>query len=292
MVKKLNFVNAVLALLLFLFPFQSFTISIDNNIITQKVGLYISGQYKPSVPYFKSFSVEENNKVVDLAGLDTGVSYITEATLQDNTKFSIPYIAKFKNNFTNFSSAIGYYSGQGLRLELEGSYGNFDVVNCKNCTVKDAGRYFALVREKEPNQFYPKTHDNSGSNPKTSYYTFMKNNGISIASVMMNSCYDFSFNNLNILPYVCVGIGGDFIEFFEATYIKFACQGKIGINYTISPSISIFTDGYYHKVINNQFKNLHVKYPHTLKNSPKITFATAKLNIGYLGGEIGMRFIF
>ncbi|KJV63477.1 MULTISPECIES: P44/Msp2 family outer membrane protein [Ehrlichia] len=291
MVKKLNFVNAVLALLLFLFPFQSFTISIDNDIITQRVGLYISGQYKPSIPYFKNFSVAENNKIVDLAGLNTGVTYITEAILQDNTKFNIPYIAKFKNNFTNFSSAIGYYSGQGLRLELEGSYGNFDVVNCKNCTVKDASRYFALVREKEANQFYPKTHSN-GDSSKTSYYTFMKNNGISIASVMMNSCYDFSFSNLKISPYVCVGIGGDFIEFFEATYIKFACQGKIGINYTISPSISIFTDGYYHKVINNQFKNLHVKYPYILKDSPKITFATAKLNIGYFGGEVGMRFIF
>ncbi|AHX05091.1 P44/Msp2 family outer membrane protein [Ehrlichia japonica] len=291
MVKKLNFVNAVLALLLFLFPFQSFTISIGNNTLTQQVGLYISGQYKPSISYFKNFSVAENNKIVDLIGLDTGVTYITETTLQDDTKFNIPYIAKFKNNFTNFSSAIGYYSGQGLRLEIEGSYGNFDVVNCKNCVVKDANRYFALVREKKTDAFSPKAHDGTNGN-KTSYYTFMKNNGISIASVMMNSCYDFSFNNLKISPYVCVGIGGDFIEFFEATYIKFACQSKIGINYIISPSISIFTDGYYHKVINNQFKNLHVKYPYTLKNSPTITSATVKLNLGYFGGEVGMRFIF
>ena len=291
MVKKFNLVNAVLALSLFLFPFQSFTISINDNSVTQKTGLYISGQYKPSISYFKNFSVAENNKIMDLIGLNTGVAYITETTLQDNTKFDIPYIAKFKNNFTNFSSAIGYYSGQGVRLEIEGSYGNFDVANCKHCLIKDANRYFALVREKENNKFSPKAHDGNNGN-KTSYYTFMKNNGISIASVMMNSCYDFSFSNAKISPYICVGIGGDFIEFFETTYIKFACQGKIGINYTISSSISIFTDGYYHKVINNQFKNLHVKYPYKLKDSPTITSATAKLNIGYFGGEVGMRFIF
>ncbi|AHX05151.1 surface antigen family protein [Ehrlichia chaffeensis str. Liberty] len=296
MTKKFNFVNIILTFLLFLFPLKSFTTYADDNAIFQKIGLYISGQYKPSIPYFKNFSVEENNNStpLDLIGLQTNVTHITEYILQDNTKFNTHYNAKFKNNFINFSSAIGYYSGQGPRLEIESSYGNFDVVNCKNCTVKDANRYFALVREKDSTNFYPKTHESSLSPPnsKKSSYTLMKNNGVSVASVIINGCYDFSFNNAIISPYICIGVGGDFIEFFEVMHVKFAYQSKVGISYPISPSITIFADGYYHKVINNQFKNLHVKYPYPLKDSPTITSATAKLNIEYFGGEVGMRFIF
>ncbi|ABD44678.1 major outer membrane protein OMP-1U [Ehrlichia chaffeensis str. Arkansas] len=295
MTKKFNFVNVILTFLLFLFPLKSFTTYANNNTITQKVGLYISGQYKPSIPHFKNFSVEENDKVVDLIGLTTDVTYITEHILRDNTKFNTHYIAKFKNNFINFSSAIGYYSGQGPRLEIESSYGDFDVVNYKNYAVQDVNRYFALVREKNGSNFSPKPHETSqpsDSNPKKSFYTLMKNNGVFVASVIINGCYDFSFNNTTISPYVCIGVGGDFIEFFEVMHIKFACQSKVGISYPISPSITIFADAHYHKVINNKFNNLHVKYSYELKNSPTITSATAKLNIEYFGGEVGMRFIF
>ncbi|AHX03235.1 surface antigen family protein [Ehrlichia chaffeensis str. Heartland] len=297
MTKKFNFINVILTFLLFLFPLKSFTIHADNNAIMQKIGLYISGQYKPSISYFKNFSVEENNNntALDLIGLKSDVTCITEHILQDNTKFNTHYIAKFKNNFINFSSAIGYYSGQGPRLEIESSYGDFDVVNYKNYAVQDVNRYFALVREKDSSNFSPKPHESSQlshNNPKKSFYTLMKNNGISVASVIINGCYDFSFNNTAISPYVCIGVGGDFIELFEVMHLKFAYQSKIGISYPISPSITIFADGHYHKVINNQFKNLHVKYPYPLKDSPTITSAIAKLNIKYFGGEVGMRFIF
>ena len=285
MIQRLNFINIILVFLLFLFPFQSYTY---DHEITQNIGLYISSQYKPSIPYFKNFIIEENShKTVELMGLANDVTHVTEHVLKNNTKFNTPYSAKFRNSLISLSGAVGYYSGQGLRLEIEGSYENFDVANCKNCVAKDANRYLALTRSKEHPNFYPKQ-----ANAYSSYYTLMKNNGISIVSAMINSCYDISFSNAKTSFYACAGIGGDFITLFETMYIKFAYQGKLGISYLISPSISIFASGYYHKVVDNTFKNLHVKYIYKLKDSPNITTAIAKLRIGYLGSEVGIRFVF
>nr|ABO36246.1 Omp-1-6 [Ehrlichia ewingii] len=297
--KKIYSINVILVFTLLLLSIQSFAISIDNNIIDQNLGLYLSAQYKPSISHFKNFSVQEVNKKVDLIALKNDVTHITEEILKDPTNFNTHYSAKFKNSFTGFSGAVGYYSAQGPRLEVEGFYENFDITDCSNCTINDANRYLALAREKDNNQVQPKAHDssstdsnNSSNNTKKSYFTFMKNNGISIASVMINGCYDFSLNNIKISPYVCAGIGGDFIEFFEVMHIKFSYQGKLGVSYLISPSISLFVDGYYHSVINNKFKNLHVTYAYILKDSPTITSAIAQLNIGYFGGEVGLRFVF
>nr|AAK28686.1 major outer membrane protein P30-14 [Ehrlichia canis] len=289
MLQRLNFINIILAFLLLLFPFQSFTLYIHDHEITQNVGLYISSQYKPSIPYFKNFLIEENShKTVELMGLANDVTHVTEYVLKDNTKFNTPYSAKFRNSLINLSGAIGYYSGQGPRLEIEGSYENFDVASCKNCPVKNANRYIALVRDKKPGNIYPQDHSHSNM----SYYTFIKNNGISILSVMINGCYDIAFSNVKISPYVCAGIGGDFITLFETMHIKFAYQGKFGISYLVSPSISIFANGHYHKVMDNVFKNLHVKYIYKLQDAPTITSARAKLRIGYFGSEVGVRFVF
>ncbi|CEI84728.1 Major outer membrane protein P30-14 [Ehrlichia minasensis] len=291
MVQRFNSINIILVFLLLLFPFQSFTLYIHDHEVTQNVGMYISSQYKPSIPYFKNFIIEENShQSVELMGLANDVTHVTKHILKDNTKFNVPYIAKFRNSLINLSGAVGYHSGQGPRLEIEGSYENFDVANCKNCAA-DANRYFALARNKDHSNSHPKSHQTI-SNGYLSHYTIMKNNGISIASVMLNGCYDFSFNNVKISPYVCAGIGGDFITLFETMHIKFAYQGKFGISYLISPSVSIFASGHYHKVADNIFKNLHVKYIYGLYESPNITSAIAKLRIGYFGSEVGVRLVF
>ena len=300
MVQRFNFINIILVFLLLLFPFQSFTLYIHDHEVTRNVGMYISSQYKPSIPYFKNFIIEENSyhipvKFAGLMGLANDVTHATEHILKNNQTFNVPYIAKFRNSLINLSGAVGYYSGQGPRLEIEASYENFDAANCKNCAA-DANRYFALTRNKDENNTYPKSDQTqSGSDSivkKFSHYTIMKNNGISIASVMLNGCYDFSFNNVKISPYVCAGIGGDFITLFETMHIKFAYQGKFGISYLISPSVSIFVSGHYHKVADNTFKNLHVKYIYALQEAPNITSAIAKLRIGYFGSEVGVRFVF
>ncbi|MGN7618834.1 MAG: P44/Msp2 family outer membrane protein [Ehrlichia sp.] len=81
-------------------------------------------------------------------------------------------------------------------------------------------------------------------------------------------------------------------NFFDALHVKFAYQGKLGISYELSSRISVFADGYYHKVIGDQFKNLNVNHVVELDTFPKATSAVATLNIGYFGGELGVRFVF
>ena len=94
-------------------------------------------------------------------------------------------------------------------------------------------------------------------------------------------------------PYICIGIGGDFTEFFDQLHVKLAYQGKIGISYPIYNKINLFANGYYHIVIGNKFKNLNVLlYTAELENVPRVTSAVAMLNVSYFGGEIGVRLTF
>ncbi|WDM85428.1 P44/Msp2 family outer membrane protein [Ehrlichia sp. JZT12] len=124
-------------------------------------------------------------------------------------------------------------------------------------------------------------------------HTVMRNDGLAISSNMINVCYDFLLDQLPALPYICGGIGVDAIEFFDALHIKLASQIKLGITYLLSSNINLFIDGYYHRVIgNNKFKNLKVQHVAELHDAPKVTFAVATLNVGYIGGEVGVRFIF
>ncbi|MGN7618832.1 MAG: P44/Msp2 family outer membrane protein [Ehrlichia sp.] len=238
----------------------------------------------------KNFSVREAGRDVELIALKSDVTPARDV-LEDPVNFNTYYSAKFKDSFASFSAAIGYHSCRGPRLEIEGSYENFGITNCRDCTVNDSNKYFALARGKELGAIQPKSHEGSG-NSKKSFFTFMENNGISVASVMVNGCYDFSFDGTGISPYICAGVGGDFIEFFEIMHVKFSYQGKLGVSYLISPSISLFVDGYYHSIMNNEFKNLHVMYVHALRDSPTVTSAVAQLDIRYFGGEVGLRFIF
>ncbi|ABD45503.1 major outer membrane protein OMP-1X [Ehrlichia chaffeensis str. Arkansas] len=273
---KKNFITIGATLIHMLLPNISFPETINNN--TDKLsGLYISGQYKPGISHFSKFSVKEiYNDNIQLIGLRHNA--ISTSTLNINTDFNIPYKVTFQNNITSFSGAIGYSDPTGARFELEGSYEEFDVTDPGDCLIKDTYRYFALARNP------------SGSSPTSNNYTVMRNDGVSITSVIFNGCYDIFLKDLEVSPYVCVGVGGDFIEFFDALHIKLAYQGKLGINYHLSTQASVFIDGYYHKVIGNQFNNLNVQHVASTDFGP--VYAVATLNIGYFGGEIGIRLTF
>ncbi|WDM85433.1 P44/Msp2 family outer membrane protein [Ehrlichia sp. JZT12] len=286
--KKFTIMGAVLVSLLPFFPIESFSVSINNNIENKNViGLYIAGQYRPGISHFSDFGVKETNVVTKkLVRVKKSASGNIPTILKDHSNFEEPYIAKFQNNLVSFSGTIGYSYTEGPRFEIEGSYEKFDAKDPKDCQVTDAFRYFALARTTTTNS------DSSSSTPEDLNYTVMRNNGLSVTSIMINGCYDFAFDNLAVSPYVCLGIGEDFIEFFDVLHIKFAYQGKLGVSYEFSSRINVFADGYYHKVISNQFKNLNVNHVVDLKTFPKATSAVAILNVGYFGGEIGVRFIF
>nr|ABO36247.1 Omp-1-7 [Ehrlichia ewingii] len=281
--KKKFTIGTVLVSLLAFLPTYSFSAPISNNSEDNIFGLYIAGQYRPGVSHFSGFGVTETNFATQkLMRVKKDSKEGLPNILKSKDNFTEPYVAKFQDNAVSFSGAIGYSYPEGLRLEIEGSYETFDVKDPKDCSVKDAFRHLALVREL----------DTGLSMPKEKKYTVMRNNGLSIASILINGCYDFDFDNLIVSPYVCLGIGEDFIEFFDVLHIKFAYQGKLGISYELSPRINVFADGYYHKVIGNQFKNLNVNHVVELDDFPKVTSAVATLNVGYFGGEVGVRFIF
>ena len=265
---------------LLLLPNISFSEVTKYNSDNRNSGIYISGQYKPGISYFRKFSVKEiYAPTVKLFGLKHDST--SNNDLQ-NTNFNVPYKVTFQDSIISFSGAIGYSDPKGLRIELEGSYEEFDVTDPGNYIVKDMYRYLALAREvAQPSPpILPNKH------------VVMRNNGVSIASVMFNACYDIPLGRLGLSPYVCAGIGGDFIEFFDALHIKPAYQCKLGLNYSLSFKANLFIDGYYHKVIGEQFNNLNVQHVVDLETGPKATSAVATLNVSYFGGEIGMRLMF
>ncbi|KJV63482.1 MULTISPECIES: P44/Msp2 family outer membrane protein [Ehrlichia] len=259
---------------------NAFSTENTSNYTYFKPRLYIGGQYRPAVSHFSEFSVKETNlNTVRLVGLKKDISAVNSTNIANNINFNFPYIAEFQDNAISFSGAIGYSYSKELRIEVEASHEEFDVKNPEGSVV-ETYRYFALARAME------------NTNPQSGKFTVMKNDGLSISSVMLNVCYDFEPDSILATPYICAGIGGDFIEFFNDLHVKLAYQGKMGLSYSISPEVSLFLDGYYHKVIDSKFKNLHVQHVADLDSAPKFTSAVATLNIGYFGGELGVRFTF
>ncbi|QGR02936.1 P44/Msp2 family outer membrane protein [Ehrlichia ruminantium] len=300
MKNKLIATGIILTLLSFI-PNISLSEIIHNN--TEILyAIYISGQYKPSVSNFSNFSVKETNTNTenlvaakqDIAPLDIDAGPVIPQLkkppeiykgLRESTNFNHPYTAEFQDNTISFGGTIGYSSTKGTRIELEGSYEFFDVKDPIGYKLHNAHRYFALARAMNRNKpFEPKRQY-----AFRTHHTVMRNDGVSISSVMLNGCYDFSIEKLKMSPYMCVGIGINAIEFFDALHLKLAYQGKIGISYPIFSNIKLFADGYYHKVADNKFKNLKVIHVADLYNTPLVTSATATLNINYFGGEVGVR---
>ncbi|CEI84729.1 Major outer membrane protein P30-13 [Ehrlichia minasensis] len=274
--KKSLLIGTVLLLLFSSLSIKAFSVINHNDISHNFSGLYFTGQYRPAVSHFSSFTVSESNfATIELVSLNPNNN---EDNIKTYTNFSGTYTAKFQDNAASFSGAIGYSYPENLKFEFEISYEKFDVKSPQGYQVTNTA-IFALARSM------------SGQNPQDKKYVVMKNSGLSIASIMINSCYDMSFYNLVVSPYICAGIGEDFIKFFDTLYIKLAYQGKLGVNYSLSSRFNIFADVYYHKVIGNQFKNLNVIHAVELTEFPKTTSAIATLNVAYFGGEAGIRFI-
>ena len=260
---------------------NAFSTENTNNYTYFKPRLYIGGQYRPAISHFSEFSVKETNvNTVRLVRLKKDINIVNSNNIAVNTNFDSPYIAEFQDNAISLSGTIGYLYSKELRVEVEASHEEFDVKNPEGSVV-ETYRYFALARN----------IPSGSTNPESKKFTVMKNDGLSISSVTLNVCYDLKKDDILAIPYICAGIGGDFIEFFNDLHVKLAYQGKIGLSYSISPEISLFLDGYYHKVIDSKFKNLHVQHVDDLSDAPKFTSAVATLNIGYFGGEVGVRFI-
>ncbi len=70
---------------------------------------------------------------------------------------------------------------------------------------------------------------------------------VSSTSVMVNACYDLLSEGLGVVPYACVGLGGNFVGVVDGHITpKLAYRLKAGLSYQLSPEISAFAGGVYH----------------------------------------------
>ncbi|SCV66380.1 Major surface antigen 4 precursor [Anaplasma phagocytophilum] len=58
---------------------------------------------------------------------------------------------------------------------------------------------------------------------------------------MVNACYDLLSEGLGVVPYACVGLGGNFVGVVDGHITpKLAYRLKAGLSYQLSPVISSF----------------------------------------------------
>ena len=296
---RLNFI--VVVLIAYLSPWVGFTSSIyqgSSNI----TGSYITIKYQPSISNFRNFHIKETDfDTSEPIGLKTSVRNIENSTLNTYHNFyaseeSDSY-KSYGNDLLGFGASIGLLA-KNLRVEFEGSYKRFDIKHFVNYVARDGDRYFSIPRQTALS-VTPMGGENMtfiADSTTCLGYTVAKNTGITIASNMINLCYDLIKHN-NFTPYVCLGIGGNFIEVFDSMRIKFAYQGRVGISYPITSKLILSISGQYHKVVGNKFKLLPLNQPVPLRRVSKgqeeqdVT-ALLTLDLGYFSGDIGLSFMF
>nr|ADU56849.1 P44 outer membrane protein [Anaplasma platys] len=118
---------------------------------------------------------------------------------------------------------------------------------------------------------------------------------VSTTSVMLNGCYDLQSEGFSIVPYACLGVGANFVGIVDGHVTsKLAYKVKAGLSYELSPEISMFAGGFYHRVLGEgEYDDLPVQrlVDDATTNKTK-EFAKASFKMAYTGAEIGVRFAF
>ncbi|SBO32447.1 Major surface antigen 4 precursor [Anaplasma phagocytophilum] len=119
---------------------------------------------------------------------------------------------------------------------------------------------------------------------------------VSSTSVMVNACYDLLSEGLGVVPYACVGLGGNFVGVVDGHIApKLAYRLKAGLSYQLSPEISAFAGGFYHRVVGDGvYDDLPAQrlVDDTSPAGRTKDTAIANFSMAYVGGEFGVRFAF
>nr|ABF81599.1 major surface protein 2 [Anaplasma phagocytophilum] len=119
---------------------------------------------------------------------------------------------------------------------------------------------------------------------------------VSSTSVMVNACYDLLSEGLGVVPYACVGLGGNFVGVVDRHITpKLAYRLKAGLSYQLSPEISAFAGGFYHRVVGDGvYDDLPAQrlVDDTSPAGRTKDTAIANFPMAYVGGEFGVRFAF
>ncbi|EOA62783.1 P44/Msp2 family outer membrane protein [Anaplasma phagocytophilum] len=121
-------------------------------------------------------------------------------------------------------------------------------------------------------------------------------NGISSTSFIVNLCSDIVAEDFVAVPYACLGLGGNIIEFVEGrSDLRAAYKLKVGLSYQLSQKVNAFADVFYHRVLGNgEYSDLpvrHLVHDHSPEGRSK-NAATANFDMRYTGGEFGVRLAF
>ncbi|AHX03219.1 surface antigen family protein [Ehrlichia chaffeensis str. Heartland] len=262
-------VGVALATLLSFLPDNSFS---DANVPEGRKGFYVGTQYKVGVPNFSNFSAEETlpglTKKIFALGLD-------KSGISSHSNFTQAYNPTYASNFAGFGGVIGYYVND-FRVEFEGAYENFEPERQWYPEGGESHKFFALSRE---------------STVQDNKFIVLENDGVIDRSLNVNFCYDIAHGSIPLAPYMCAGVGADYVKFLGISLPKFSYQVKFGVNYPVSVNVMLFGGGYYHKVIGNRYERVEIAYhPAGLSEHPKTTSASATLDTDYFGWEVGMRF--
>ncbi|AHX05153.1 P44/Msp2 family outer membrane protein [Ehrlichia chaffeensis] len=265
-----------------LLPKYVFCMHQNNNID----GSYVTIKYQLTTPHFKNFYIKETDfdtqEPIGLAKFTANTGF---DILKSNYSFSPLHQTDSYKSYQNDLLGIGLSVGlfvKSFRVEFEGSYKNFNAKRIARYKSKEGYKYFAIPRQSQ--------HGFLSGN-----YTVAKNNGISIISNIINLCREAKYKTFT--PYICIGVGGDFIEIFDVMRIKFAYQGKVGASYPITSKLILSINGQYHKVIGNKFELLPLYQFVQLKSidqqdEKKDVTASLTLNLVHFSSEIGLSFTF
>ena len=276
--KPRDIAKTVAFLMLSFIPFQAFSHDSEYTEKSKK-SLYFSGSYKSSFSNFGSLDIEESASNVPQVGTAVKMSMKGGAVtnINDHRSFGPYRTAFYENDYFGFSGSIGYSMG-AFRVEIEKIQSEFRVRGGNGSIHEDDPSYIALVRAE------PITDSN---------YVVVKNKKIGISSVTFNVCYDINAQSDPIVSYLCLGISGNAINILETRKVTHGYYGKIGVGMLVTDDVVLFLGGYYHMLHDNDFGSLKLIVPTAAAAlRPLPTTAHAKIDLAYLGGEIGLRYSF
>lgn len=276
MVRK-EMAKTVVFFMLSLFPFQAFSHDSGDTEKPMK-SLYFSGAYKSSFSNFGSLDIEESASNVPQVGTAAKMSMKggVVVNINDHNSFGPYRTAFYENDYFGFSGSIGYSIGS-LRIELEKMKSEFRVRGGNGSVHEDDPSYIALVRAE------PITANN---------YVVVKNKKVGISSVAFNVCYDINAKYDPIVSYLCLGLSGNALNIFETKKVTHGYYSKIGVGVLVTEKVVLFLGGYYHILHDSDFGSLKLIVPTAAVLRPLPTTAHAKMDLAYLGGEIGLRYSF
>ncbi|UQD54279.1 P44/Msp2 family outer membrane protein [Anaplasma phagocytophilum] len=120
--------------------------------------------------------------------------------------------------------------------------------------------------------------------------------GISSTSFIVNVCSDIVGDDFVAVPYACLGLGGNIIEFVEGrSDLRPAYKLKVGLSYQLAQKVNVFADVFYHRVLGNgEYSDLPVRHlvdDHSPEGRSK-NAATANFDMRYTGAELGIQLRF